>query len=80
MSVQSWFDLVRFESSDDVVVRFDSSDETFLVIFGVASWHFEHVLDLMLLLFFHSLRFIIFGLSKSCVCGERVFAFVVVRL
>ena len=39
ISVQSWFDLVRFESSDDVVVRFDSSDEVFLVTIGVASWH-----------------------------------------
>ena len=39
MSFQSWSDLVRFDSSDDVVVRFDSSDDVFLVTIGAASWH-----------------------------------------
>ena len=39
MSVQRWFDLVRLDSSDDVVVCFDSSDDVFLVTIGTASWH-----------------------------------------
>ena len=59
MSVQSWFDLVRFDSSDDVFFGHHRRRKL----------AFVHVLDMML--FFSFIPFHYFRWCKSCVCAVR---------